>query len=507
MISDAEIIQRFMAGTFPAERMLLDMERYEAQQSVERFIAAVSPDTVPARHHRLLLSKLEDVARGRTPRLMVAMPPGSAKSTYASILFPPWFLGNNPQKSVIGASHAGELAERFGRRVRNLVASDEFREVFGFGVSSTNAAAGRWETEAGGEYYAVGVDASVTGRRADLGIIDDPVKGRAEADSASIRQRTWDWYKADFWPRLKPGGAIVLITTRWHEDDLAGRLIAEQDVGGEQWEVLSLPAEAMADDPLGRQPGELLWPEWFTTGMFAEAKRDLRNWSALYQQQPTPDTGDYFRSEWIRWYDAMPNRETLRIYGASDYAVTANGGDYTVHGVIGLDPNDDIYILDWWRKQSASDEWVEAFVDLAEGWKPLMWGEEKGQIARGVGPFLDKRLRERMVYPYRKEFASAADKATRARAFQGRMAMGKVYFPKRLPWVNDLVSELLRFDAGKNDDQVDVLSLVGRMLDTMVSGTRPKEPSKMRGVQQMTLDEAWKLTTPGVGPDGKEARL
>lgn len=483
------------------------IERYQAQQSIEEFIRIVSPETVPARHHRLLLSKLQAVAMGLITRLIVMMPPGAAKSTYASILFPPWFLGNNPLKSVIGASHAGELAERFGRRVRNLVASDEFRYVFGFGVSSTNAAAGRWETEPGGEYYAVGVDASVTGRRADLGIIDDPVKGRAEADSASIRQRTWDWYKADFWPRLKPNGAIVLITTRWHEMDLAGMLLAEEANGGEHWEVLSLPAEAMADDPLGREPGEFLWPEWFNAAMFAEAKRDLRNWSALYQQQPTPDTGDYFRSEWIRWYDRAPNRETMRIYGASDYAVTADGGDYTVHGVIGLDPNDDIYILDWWRKQSASDEWVEAFCDMAEGWKPLMWGEEKGQIARGVGPFLDKRLRERHVYPYRREYASAADKPTRARAFQGRMAMGKVYFPKRLPWVNDLVSELLRFDAGKNDDQVDVLSLIGRMLDSMVSGTKPKQVEPMRGANQMTMDEAWKLARQGVNERGERARI
>ena len=346
--------------------------------------------------------------------------------------------------------------------------------MFGVGLSIDSAAAGRWETELRGEYYAVGVDASIAGRRADLGIIDDPVKGRAEADSQIIRDRIWDWYKADFWPRLKPGGRIVLIMTRWHEDDLAGRLLADQD-SREHWEVLSLPAEAKPGDPLGRAPGAPLWPEWFDPKMFAEAKRDVRNWSALYQQEPTPESGDYFKTEWIRWYDRGPARETLRTYGASDYAVTAKGGDFTVHGLIGVDPNDDIYVPDWWREQSASDLWVEAFLDLLARWRPIMWGEEQGQIIRSLGPFIEKRQVERRLFAtYRKQFSSTHDKPTRAQSIRGRMAMGKVYFPRRAPWAADLVSELLHFPAGKNDDQVDVLSLVGRMLDDLIGGEAPQ---------------------------------
>lgn len=492
MLSDADIHQILGSGLFDPSAVLRQLEKHEATSSFQGFIRTVTPEFVPALHHRLMIRKLEAVERGEIPRLMLAFPPGAAKSTYASILFPPYYLGRSPRKSVIGASHAGELAERFGRRVRNIVGSDEYRRVFGFGVSPTNAAAGRWETEPGGEYYAVGVDASVTGRRADLGVIDDPVKGRAEADSPTIRQRAWDWYKADFWPRLKPGGAIVIISTRWHEEDLCGRLLAEQEAGGEKWEVVSVAAEALENDPLGRKVGEPLWPEWFTAAMFAEAKRDMRNWSALYQQQPAPDSGDYFKEEWIKWYDICPARSTMRIYGASDYAVTKDGGDYTVHGVFGLDPNENIFVLDWWREQGSSDEWVEAFCDLAEKWKPLMWAEEKGQIARGVGPFLDKRLRERRIFPYRKDFASSHDKQTRAQSIRGRMAMGHVYFPRRLPWTNALVSELLRFDAGRNDDQVDVMSLCGRMLDMMVPGTAPKRQLPIRGLQSMTMDEAWK---------------
>jgi predicted phage terminase large subunit-like protein len=325
------------------------------------------------------------------------------------------------------------------------------------------------------------------------------VKGRAEADSQTIRDRIWDWYKADFWPRLKPGGRIVLIMTRWHEDDLAGRLIAEQETGGEAWEVLSLPA-AKAGDALGRAPGALLWPEWFRPEMFAEAKRDARNWSALYQQEPVPESGDYFKAEWIRWYgvpgmyERDPPRDHLEVYGASDYAVTAQGGDYTVHGIIGVDPSDDIYLLDLWRGQTSSDVWVESALDLMEKWRPIMWAEENAQIEKGVGPFLTKRQMERGLYfCYRKQFASALNKATKAQSIRGRMAMGKVYFPKRAPWVTDLVSELLRFPAGKNDDQVDVLSLVGRMLDGLVRGQVPKEAEPFRGLNEMTMDEVWEL--------------
>lgn len=489
----------------PARAATELLKRREAQKDLVSCIEVLAPDTVPARHHRLLLQKLEAVERSDITRLMIFMPPGSAKSTYASILFPPWFLGRNPTLSVIGASHAGELAERFGRRVRNLVGSDAFRRVFGFGLSGDSAAAGRWETEKGGEYYAVGVDASVTGRRADLGIIDDPVKGRAEADSETIRNRTWDWYKGDFWPRLKPGGRIVLIMNRWHEDDLAGRLLAEQSSGGERWQVLSLPAEAKVGDPLGRAPGQPLWPEWFRSEMFAQAKLDMRNWSALYQQEPAPDSGDYFREEWIRWYDQPPARDTLRTYGASDYAVTADGGDYTVHGVVGVDPQDDIYILDWWRGQTVSNEWVEACIDLMQWWRPLIWAEEQGQIIRSLGPFIDKRQREREVYTYRRQYTSSNDKPTRAQSIRARMAMGKVYFPRALLWSTDLVSEMLRFPAGKHDDQVDVLGLFGRMLDDLVRGEGRKPVDPIRGLSDMTMDEAWKLTQPKT--TGRPARI
>ena len=409
------------------------------------------------------------------------MPPGSAKSTYASILFPPWYLGNNPEHAIIAASHTAELAEKWGRKVRNLVASHE--RTLGVGLAGDSQAAGRWETGFGGEYYAAGVGGSITGRRADLVIIDDPVRSREDADSENIRDKTWDWYKSDLYTRLKPGGRIVLIQTRWHEDDLAGRVLADMAAGGDQWNVISLPAIAEDEfDPLGREPGDALWPDWEPLGDLERKRKAVgpRDWSALYQQRPAPEEGDYFRSEWLKPYDKQPAKDTLRIYGGSDYAVTADGGDYTAHVVVGLDPEGRMYLLDLWRQQAASDVWIEAFCDLVEEWKPQAWAEEQGQIKAGVGPFLDRRQRERNAYCYRQTFPTKYDKAVRAQSIRGRMALEGLYVPVNAPWYPAFRAELLSFPAAKHDDQVDALGLVGQLLDQMARGVKPKPVVKTK---------------------------
>ncbi len=430
---------------------------------------------VPARHHEFVNSKLEAVERGEITRLMLFEPPGHAKSTYASHLFPGWYLGRNPKRSVIAASHTAQLATRFGRKVRNLFAAPDwpFEDV---ALAGDSRAADQWETVQNGEYFAVGVGGAVTGRRADLAIIDDPIKGRKDADSITVRENLWDWYRADFHNRLKPGAAIILIQTRWHEDDLAGRILPENYDGrtgwiagrdGERWYVVNLPALAEADDALGRAVGDTLWPEWFSDEMLGTEKvvQGPRNWAALYQQRPAPEEGNFFRRDWWRWYETPPPLGTLRIIGASDYAVTADAGDLTVHGVAGVDPDDNLYVLDWWRDRTASDVWVETLLDLMQKWRPVEWAEEKGQIEKSVGPFINARMRERRIYGHREQFASATDKAARVQAFRARMAMGKVYWPKSAPWVDDVYRVLMTFPAGKVDDDVDVCSLFGRMLD------------------------------------------
>lgn len=414
------------------------------------------------------------------------MPPGAAKSTYASILYAPWHLAQNPKANIIAASHTAELAEKFGRRVRNLIA--EHSPVLGVGLAPDSQAAGRWETDHGGEYFAAGVGGAIAGRRADLVVIDDPIRSREDADSETVRDKIWDWYKSDLYTRLKPGGRIVLIQTRWHEDDLAGRLLSDMEAGGDKWEVISLPALAEADDPLGRSIGQPLWPEWEDEKNLARKRRAVgpRDWSALYQQRPAPEDGDYFKLDWLKPCSKLPPLETMRVYGGSDYAVTADGGDFTVHVVVGLDPEGRMYLLDLWRKQASSDQWVESFCDLVRQWKPLGWAEEQGQIKSGVGPFLDRRQRERQAYVFREQFPTRGDKSIRAQSIRGRMAQEGLYVPVNAPWYPALRSELLAFPAGKHDDQVDALGLVGQLLNKMSVGTRPVELEKPKNISGYT---------------------
>jgi len=414
------------------------------------------------------------------------MPPGSAKSTYASVLFPPWYMQFDGGANVLAASHTTELAEKWGRRIRNLIAEHPFD--LGVELAQDSQAAGRWALQTGAEYYAAGVGTGIAGFRAKLGIIDDPIRSRQDADSELIRERIWDWYINDFCTRLVPGARKVLIQTRWHEDDLAGRALNH-----EHWETVELPAEAYDNDPLGRKPGEFLWAdgEYGYGKQLAELKAITppRTWSALYQQRPAPEEGDYFKADWLKPYDKAPDRSTMRIYGASDYAVTSDGGDYTVHVVIGVDPEGRMYLLDLWRKQSSSDIWVEAFCDLVLKWKPIEWAEEQGQIRSAVGPLIERRQRERKAYVKRTPFPSKHDKAIRAQSIRGRMAMDGLYVPTLAPWYADFRAELLVFDAGKHDDQVDALGLIGQLLDKIRPGQKQRPAEAPRDRWQKWLDD------------------
>lgn len=426
----------------------------------------------------LLLEKLEAISRGDIDRLAIFMPPGSAKSTYASVLFPPWYIANHPNHCIIAASHTAELAARWGRRVRNTLA-DAVLDL-GVGLAPDSSAADRWETDAGGEYFAAGVGGAIAGRRADLAVIDDPVRSREDADSELIREKHWDWYRSDLYSRLKPGGRVVLIQTRWHEDDLAGRLLAAMSHGGDQWNVINLPAIAETEDALGRLPGEPLWPEWQGLEALERIRSTVapRDWTALYQQRPAPEEGDYFKADWLHSYIQHPPLDQLAVYGASDYAVTSNGGDYTTHVVVGMDPSGRMYVLDLWRKQASSDVWIDAFCDLVRKWKPREWAEETGQIKAGVGPWIDRQQRVRQAYVYRRVFPTRGDKAVRAQSIRGRMAVDGLYLPSIAPWVPDFRSELLGFPASKHDDQVDALGLIGQLFDYAGDGVRPKPPTQ-----------------------------
>lgn len=433
-----------------------------------------------ASHHRLIARHLEAVERGDIKRLMITMPPRHGKSMLASEFFPAWYIGRNPDHYVVTATYAQELADDFGRKVKNQIEDDAYKAIFpGVSLADDSKSAKRFHIDGSlggyehstgqrGAFYAVGVGGPLTGRGAHLLLIDDPVKNREDAESEVIRKKTKDWYTSTAYTRLMPGGRIVVISTRWHMDDLAGWL--QEEHAHEGWVVLDLPA--INDD------GEALWPEQYDIETLERIKRALppRDWSALYQQKPSPETGDYFKKEWIYEVDSLPPRETLRVYGGSDYAVTSNGGDYTVHAVVGIDPQGNPWLLDMWRHQTSSDKWVEAFCDLVKKWKPIGWAEETGQIKSGVGPFLVKRMIEREAYVTREAFATRGDKAVRAQAIRGRMAMKGLRILRDAPYKTDLINEMMSFPVGVHDDAVDALGLVGQLLDRMTSGRELPEP-------------------------------
>jgi predicted phage terminase large subunit-like protein len=442
---------------------------------------------------------------------MIFMPPRHGKSELASRRFPAWFLGRQPNRSIIAASYNSDIASDFGREVRNIVAAPEYRALFDISLRQDSQAANRWHTDQGGMYVAAGVGTAVTGRGAHVFLIDDPFKDREEADSEAHREKVKRWYTSTAYTRLendlvddagelsedealwaevyaqvKRGdaapfeGAIVVIQTRWHEQDLSGWLLDEMDAGADRWEKLELPA--IDDD------GRALWPSKYPLERLEAIKRVIgeRDWSALYQQRPSPDEGTYFKRAWFEdhYYEDEPTPrfakdKPLRIYGASDYAVTEDGGDYTVHIVIGLDEDDDIYVLDLWREQTESDQWAEAFCTLIKKWKPLTWAEASDQIRKAIGPFLTKLMIERKAYCHRDQLSEAGrDKATKARSFQARAAMGKVRLPAKAPWTPTILNELLSCWSGRNDDIADALGLIGRMLDQMVGAASNKGTKK-----------------------------
>lgn len=493
----------------PQEAAAEILRRRKAKESLESFIEYLETGFHPAAHHKLLIQKLEAVERGEIKRLMIFMPPGSAKSTYGSVLFPSWYLGRNKDKSVIAASHTGELAERFGRKVRNHVGSTEFRAVFGFGLSDDSQAAARWETSEGGEYFAVGVGGSVTGRRADLGIIDDPVKSREDADSETVREKVWEWYKADFFTRLKPGASIVLIQTRWHEDDLAGKLLKDAKEGGEQWEVVSLCMEAEEGDPLGREPGELLWPEWFTSEMVAQAKRDSRNWLALYQQKPRPDGGGVFKREWVMYYKGAPldiagglNKYLLVDPSSGKRSKAKTKNDFTSMWVVGLGQDGNYYILDMVRDRLNLTDRGQRLMQLHRKWRPMQTRYEEYGMQADIEHIRYVQNQENYrfeIIPVGGEVA----KEGRIRRLVPLFEQRRVWFPESLTRTDvtgeqrDLVSdfieqEFLAFPVAVHDDMLDGLARIEEPdLDLIWPKQEEEEPKPVRYRRERSAGSVW----------------
>lgn len=389
---------------------------------------------------------------------MLLIPPRHGKSELASIRFPAFYLGKQPQKQFLSVSATEELATDFGRNVKNLIGSPEYRTLFDTRLAQDSQAKGKWHTSDGGVYYAVGIGGSVMGRGGDVILVDDPYSSMEDALNENTRRKVWNWYNGTAYNRLMPGGAIVLINHRMHEDDLSGQLLAQQVAGGDRWEVVQLPAIS--------ETGQALWPAAYPVSALQRIKENTlpRYWSSLYQQNPQPDEGTFFQRDWFKRFTPDEKPKFLHVYGTSDYAVTEDGGDFTVHRVWGVDAQGDLWLLGGWRDQTTADIWIERQIDLIRDHKPLCWFGEAGVIAKATEPMLRRRMVERKIMCRLEYLPSINDKPTRARGIQARAAMGKVHFPAGTEG-DAILDEYLRFPAGKHDDDVDNGSLIGRALD------------------------------------------
>ncbi len=435
-----------------------------------RHVLALSGQ-VPAPHHLVLLGQLDALSRGEIDRLMVLMPPGSAKSTYASVLFPAWWFVQHPRSSVIAASHTADLAAHFGRQVRALVA--EHSVLLGYRLNADNRAASRWQTSVRGEYFATGVRGPLTGRRADLAIIDDPVKSFVDAESAVQRERLWDWYRSDLTTRLKPRARVVLIMTRWHEEDLAGRLLAQ---GASDWCTLRLPALAEPNDPMGRVAGDPLWPEWEGRDALERKRAAVgeRVWAALYQQSPRPLQGALFKVACLDVVDALPRDVTGPSVRAWDLAATAERGgndpDWTVGVKVLRDPTGRWIVLDVVRLRGSPGEVEKAIVRAAEldgRAVTISLPEDPGQAGKTQVSYLARALAGFNVTASRE----TGSKIVRATPLDAQVEAGNLVL-LRANWNHALIEELRDFPYGRKDDQVDALARAFHLLALRPSASR-----------------------------------
>lgn len=435
-----------------------------------------------AEHHLLLCDKLQGLEEGRIPNLMVLMPPGSAKSTYSDVVFVPWFMSRKPRRNVILASYASDIAKKQGRRARQLIQSKSFYNLTQITLKDDQKAADEWALSNGSEYMSGGLLSGLTGNRGALGILDDPIKGRRDAESETIRNSTWDAYINDFCSRLIPGAPQVMILTRWHEDDPAGRILPEGWDGesgwfdgrdGRKWYVICLPAIAdRKDDPLGRKIGETLWPQWFSLEHWAPFQKDARAWSSLYQQKPSPEEGTFFKREWFRRYRSLP--KNLHKYITSDHAPAGGSeSDYTCVRVWGVDELGDLYLVDGFRHQETLDKTADRMVGskkdgsigLIKKHKPFCWFPEDDNNWKSAAGFIARMMREQNVHCRIEPISPHGnDKSTKAQPFQGMAASGRVWLPDT-PEGDDVLNQYLKFPGGKNDDEVDAGAIMGRALD------------------------------------------
>lgn len=399
------------------------------------------PDYDVGDHHRLIANALERVESGKCKRLMIFAPPRHGKSMLTSEYFPAWYLGRNPSKYVIHATYAQELADDFGRKVRNQIADTNF-PFPDCVLADDSASQKRFNTTRAGAYFALGVGGAATGRGAHLFLIDDPLKGREDADSETTRRKLKDWYRAVAYTRLMPGGAVVVMLTRWHHDDLAGWLL--RDHASEGWEVLNLPA--ISED------GEALWPNHYSSEALAKIKDQLgsREWSALYMQDPSPEEGSLFNMQWFRRYKTAP--ESYNIHSWDTGTKDDDIHDPSVMQCWRPGPNG-FYLTDLYKGRVQFPDLRRAVESFAVRDNPRAILIED----RGSGHQLLQVLRAETRLPVI-AIPAVKSKTIRAQGVSGTIEAGRVFLPEKAPWLIDFECEVKSFPVGAHDDQVDAMT-------------------------------------------------
>ena len=453
-------------------------------------------EVTPAAHHVLICNAIDALLNDEYDELIINSPPGSAKSTYTSHALPAAFLGRYPTKNVILATHTSDLSERWSRKVRGTVASKEHQQVFPAScLSQDSTAVSRWATSKGGELLAAGVGGSILGFRADLGVIDDPISGFEQAQSETQLAKVHSWYETDFVTRLKPNAKVVLICQRLSPNDLAGYLIARNEENPtKRQRLLILPMLAEADDPLGRAPGERLWPEWYTHAMVEDAKRDDFKWRTLYQQRPPSEEGSWVSPSEIQ-YRTPIDLEERPHYGLTDLALSVNTGDYTVHIIVAIDHLGDWDIVEAQRHRCDPEESARRLVTLAETYAPTEWLIDDDNMAKVFMPLVATEARQRQaIVPWKMLPMRGQNKETRAAPLRGMFKRRKVYIPPDAPFKSWLVREILTFPNAMGegvDDGIDALGLLGRRLMAVARPPAKVIPLKPKTMQDMTLNEMW----------------
>lgn len=387
------------------------------------------------------------------------MPPRHGKSELISIQYPAWAIGRNPNLQIIEASYSAELAQDFGRQTRNLVASPNYQKIFKTAIAEDSSSRASWNTLGRGAYNAVGVGGSATGKGADRLIIDDPIKNRQDADSQVIRDGVWNWYTSTARTRLMPEGAIILVLTRWHDDDLAGRILRSENA--KDWEIVEFPAIAIKDEP-HRKEGEALWPERYPLPELLKIKSDVGtfDWNALYQCNPLDEATREFKKDYFRYIDRpiLATLETNCVI-AIDTAVSQKASaDSTGIAIVRIDKANNWYVSNKKLKISPM-ELIDLLFTLYTTHRPTRIGIEKTIFLQAIKPFLDSEMRRRGVFlPIFELEHNQVNKETRIRSLLPRYQSGSVYHIK--DECNDLEEELARFPKGTHDDQIDALAYI-----------------------------------------------